>query len=136
MEVESLWTYAAYLIGKMGAVRKKDSYVDFLRAHVPLAEPGSDKIHGQCLQALAELHEDVRPLCHEWLSKPNETLRFYALESLRYVGDMSSLKLLESLQWHQDNTPFFEHARLEVYDDLYWRLAGGLSREVMTPLQN
>jgi hypothetical protein len=55
---------------------------------------------------------------------------------LRQVGDTQSLTILERLQWNQGNTALFERLRLEVYDDLYWRLAGGLSREVMAPMSN
>lgn len=136
MSTKCLWPYTAYLIGKLGAAYMTPDFHDFLRAHLKDDSPGTEGLRGRCLQSLAEVREDVRDVCYEWLKQKDDTLRYYALQGLRQVGDTQSLTILERLQWNQGNTALFERLRLEVYDDLYWRLAGGLSREVMAPMSN
>jgi hypothetical protein len=90
------------------------------------------------LLALAQLHETaVLDACHAWLKGSDGILCFYALEALRHIGDESSLAELESrcfpIQKDEDNR-LLERLRLDVYEDLYWRLAGGMAREVMLPV--
>jgi hypothetical protein len=130
-----LWEYTAYLMGKIGAAHLTDDFHGFLRKHLDDDSPGTEKLRGQCLQALAEAgDEEVLEHCYRWLDGNDPTLRYYALQGIRHVGDTQSLLKLEELQWDRFNSPFLERLRLDAYEDLYWRLAGGLSREVMAPM--
>ena len=79
--------------------------------------------------------------CHKWLDDRNSTLRYYALQAVRHIGTEESLALLTQSQGRAENeaattgTLSIERLRLEVYEDIYWRLAGGRSREIMIPIQ-
>jgi len=52
-----------------------------------------------------------------------------------------SLEALAELAWQTDaalagdSFVFLQQLRLEVYEEIYWRLAGGISREVMLPIE-
>lgn len=136
LEVRPLWQFAAYLIGKLGASYCRSGFPSFLwdRVNESEEDPG---VRGRSLQALAELGDPasaakIRDICDQWLETTDDQLRYYALQGLRHAGDKSTLAKLEGLQWKETNTPLFERLREEVYDELYWSLAGGLSSEVMT----
>ena len=80
-------------------------------------------------------------LCHKWLNDKNIfVFRYYSLQSLRHIGTEQTLALLTQAQWSAENDAAtsaslaIERLRLEVYEDIYWRLAGGRSREVMAPI--
>ena len=66
--------------------------------------------------------------------------RYYALQSLRHIGNEETLAILTQTQWRAEDDAAtsgslsLERLRLEVYEDIYWRLAGGRSREVMVPI--
>jgi hypothetical protein len=128
----------AYLIGKLGSARVDSSEYKFLHSHLAQGDPA---MRGRCLQSLAELRDtSILELCHKLLNDKNMILRYYALQSLRLIGTDQTLALLTQAQWSTENDPATsaslanERLRLEVYEDIYWRLAGGRSREVMEPI--
>ena len=74
----------AYLIGKLGSARVDSSEYKFLHSHLGSGDPA---MRGRCLQALAELRDmSILELCHKWLNDKNMILRYYSLQSLRYIG--------------------------------------------------
>ena len=89
------------------------------------------------MQALAELGEtSVLPLCHRWLTERPVASCFYVLQALRNIGNWQTLCLLEQKSWTAENTaPAYaiDALRVEVYESIYWRLVGGMSRETMAP---
>ena len=83
----------------------------------------------------------VLDLCHKWLNDSNTVLRYYALQAARHIGNDQTLALLTQTQWGAENDAItsgaisMERLRLEIYESIYWRLAGGRSRKVMVPIQ-
>lgn len=130
----------AYLIGKLGAARSESAECKFLKARL---DTGDFVLRGRCLQSLAELRDlSVLDRCHKWMNDKNLTLRYYALQAARNIGNDQTLMLLTETQWSAENDTAtngalsMERLRLEVYEEIYWRLAGGRSREVMVPIQH
>ena len=74
--------------------------------------------------------------CHKWM---NDRIDIAVLLSAisRNIGTEQTLMLLTQTQWTAENdaatngTLSIERLRLEVYEEIYWRLAGGRSREIM-----
>lgn len=123
----------AYLIGKVGASHVDSKECNFLREHL---ESDDAVLSGRCLQALAELRDTtILDKCHEWLNRKKLAFRYYALQSLRHIGTEKTLALLTEAQWWAENDAHgsfsIERVRQEVYEEIYWRLAGGRSLEVM-----
>jgi hypothetical protein len=138
MDREDRQPQIAYLIGKLGSARVDSSEYRFLHQHLA---SGDFALRGRCLQALAELRDTtILGTCHKWLNDRNFVFRYYSLQSLRHVGTEQTLALLTQAQWSGENDAAtsaslaIERLRLEVYEDIYWRLAGGRSREVMAPI--
>ncbi len=138
---EDLRPQLAYLMGKIGSSHLESAGCNFLREHLE-SESSDFALRGRCLQALAELRDtSVLDRCHKWLDDRNSTLRYYALQAVRHIGTEESLVLLTQSQGRAENeaattaTLSIERLRLEVYEDIYWRLAGGRSREIMIPIQ-
>jgi hypothetical protein len=138
LDREDLQNQLAYLIGKLGASRASAEEIKYLRDRLDTGDFG---LRGRCLQSLAELRDlSVLDRCHHWLINGNTVLRDYALQSVRHIGNEQTLALLTETQWSAaDDTVTsgalsFERLRLEVYEDIYWRLAGGRSREIMMPI--
>lgn len=124
----------AHMLGKLGQASQGSKEWNFLEQRVA----GRDgRLAGRCLQALAELSStSVIPICHQWLQEQAEHLPYFALQALREVGRWESLKLIERLRWDTSRMDtsrmlFLDSVRMEVYEAIYWRLAGGLSRETM-----
>lgn len=137
---EDLHHQIAYLLGKIGPSRVGPEEYQFLRDHLNDSDIG---MRGRCLQALAELRDlTVLDLCHKWLKEKNPVLRYYALEAVRYIGTDKTLSLLAAALWSAEDDAAtgaslsVERLRLEVYEEIYWRLAGGRSREIMVPIQH
>ena len=129
--------FVAHMIGKMGLAGEGSREWDFLRSNLTSSD---SKLAGRSLQALAELScADILPTCHAWLQQPAGHSAYFALQALRSVGTWDSLQLIETLRWNPaqlDNNriTFLDGIRMEVYEAIYWRLAGGLSRETMMPI--
>jgi hypothetical protein len=127
----------AHMIGKMGLATENSADWQFLWDH--LQDPNR-KLAGRCLQALGELLcVNALPVCHRWLQNPADGNPYFALQALRSIGTWESLELIEQLRWDAPQTDpnkrlFLDSVRMEVYEAIYWRLAGGLSREVMAPI--
>ncbi len=127
----------AYMIGKLGSALKNSEEQNFLREHLTSE---NKKLSGRCMQALGELLcSDVLPWCHDWLRREPPYNSYFALQAMRHIGDWESLQLIESLQWNAlrddpNKRLFLDSVRTEVYEAIYWRLAGGLAREVMDPI--
>ena len=57
-------------------------------------------------------------------------------------GTDKTLSLLAATLWSAEDDAAtgaslsIERLRLEVYEEIYWRLAGGRSREIMVPIQH
>jgi hypothetical protein len=127
----------AYLIGKLGEAKPGTAEWRFLHDGL---NAGSTRFRGRCLQSLAELRDtSILPACHACLNK-GETAYRYALQALRHVGNEHTLAILTQTQWRPEHADAgasslsLERLRLEVYEDIYWRLAGGRSREVMVAI--
>jgi hypothetical protein len=138
MDREDRRQQIAYLIGKLGSARVDSSEYRFLHQNLM---SGDFALRGRCLQSLAELRDmSILNLCHKWLNDKNIVFRYYSLQSLRHIGTEQTLSLLTQAQWSAENDAAtsaslaIERLRLEVYEDIYWRLAGGRSREVMEPI--
>jgi hypothetical protein len=132
---EDLKHQIAFLIGKIGSAHVDSAECKFLRENL---ESGDSVLRGRCLQSLAELRDtSVLPRCHKWLSDKNWTARYYALQAVRHIGTEETLALLSQSQGRTENEAAtsgslsIERLRLEVYEDIYWRLSGGKSREIM-----
>jgi hypothetical protein len=132
--------YIAYLIGKTGTAAAGSEERKFLFARLDAKD---ELLRGRCLRSLAELHDcaALEP-AHAWLNSPSQVLCYYALQALRLIGNKDSLGLIEKSFWTAYDTRggaapslLLEQLRLEAYDEIYWRLAGGLSREVMAPIR-
>ena len=100
-------------------------------------------MRGRCLQSLAELRDmSVLERCHKWMNDKNLTLRYYALQSARNIGNEQTLMLLTQTQWSAENNaqPMalcpWSVCGSKFMKRFYWRLAGGRSREVMVPIQH
>ncbi len=125
----------AHMIGRMGQAAEGSRECGFLWSHL---ESPNRKLAGRCLIALGELScADALPVCRSWLTSKPPNNSYFALQALRGVGEWKDLKLIERLQWNSlrddpNKRLFLDSVRTEVYDTIYWRLAGGLSREVMT----
>jgi hypothetical protein len=137
---EDLQREIAYLIGKLGTARSDSAECKFLKDRL---DTGDFVLRGRCLQSLAELRDtSVLDRCHKWMNDEDLTLRYYALQSARNIGNEQTLMLLTQTQWSAENDTAtngalsMERLRLEVYEEIYWRLAGGRSREVMVPIQH
>jgi hypothetical protein len=137
--------FGAYFIGKLGRsytgrlpAKEWDERRAFLWTSALESNSGQVHLKGQCLLTLAQLHEpDLLDVCHQWIRGDDGTLRYHALQAIRYIGDENSLCVLESLDFplaDSSDNRLLDRLRLEVYEDLYWRLAGGLAREVMIPV--
>jgi len=151
-ENPALHKHAAYLIGKLRVAEPGSDEARFLISCL-----GADKVRtrGAALKALAQLGVTTyRPHC-EWMAsdawdklakakdqpqdillpkKADEraTLRTYALESLRLIGDEGSIKALrDARNWRPDGSPAdrtgsqLMQLSYEVGEDIYWRLTGG-----------
>ena len=130
--------WVVYMIGRRGVPPTGQPEWDLL--HNSLLAVDDDGLRGRALMALAELgDESVLATAHEWLNDVSAKLCYYSLQTLRQIGDATSLRRLEDLRWQPGRQPigefcFLQQVRLEVYEDIYWRLAGGLSRELMKPI--
>jgi len=124
----------AHMIGRIGIAKKGSQEWDFLWSNL---ESPNRKLAGRCLQALGELLcVDALPVCRTWLLSKPANNAYFALQALRNIGEWKDLNLIEQLQWNalrddSNKQLFLDSVRTEVYDSIYWRLAGGLSREVM-----
>jgi hypothetical protein len=134
--------YGAYLLGKLGAshitVTRRELLRSWFNADItPQSKPDARKLAGRCLLALARVRDsDILDRCHSWLDGHDPILQYYGLQALPHVGNETSLAKLETLGFlHADSGDrVLEYLRLEAYDELYWRLSGGISREVMAPV--
>ncbi len=132
----------AYMIGKIGLATNGTPEWTFLERG--LGEGNEWALRGRCIHSLAELGDTSKlELCYEWLRNPSQKVQFYALQALRHIGDSTTLQLLEQMQLSVKFAPsrpadslYLEGLHVEVYEDIYWRLAGGLSRETMIPIQS
>jgi hypothetical protein len=141
----SLHAQAASMIGRLRVAVADSEEKRFLEACLTSPEPST---RGMALRALAQLGDtSCRDLSHwilleEWTkAKPRlgvvrkadrPGLRFYALESLRLLGDAESLDVLrkarKSEAW-QASTDLRQadltQLSYEVSEDVYWRVRGG-----------
>ena len=133
---EDRFEMLAYMIGKLGKAQNGSDEVTFLKLHLQGAD---EHLAGRCLQALAELGQtSYLPLCHEWLTERSPTCRFFILGALKNIGTWETLRRLEKGIWAADQpAPLQANAldamRAEVYESIYWRLVGGMSRETIAP---
>jgi hypothetical protein len=136
LEREDRHEVLAHMIGRMGLATEGSKEWDFIWKHL---ESPNRKLSGRCLQSLGELLcAEALPVCRAWLTSKPANNPYFALQALSRLGDWQDLELIEQLQWDAvRNDPnkrlFLDSVRTEVYDAIYWRLAGGLSREVMAP---
>ena len=124
-----------YLIGKSGPYEPNSAQWRVLQDHL---EGPDEYLAGRALFALSQLGDkSQRQRCYDWLDSTSFQHRYYALQSLRNIGDQTTLDEIAQLAWQSDAAAagnsflFLQQLRLEVYEEIYWRLAGGLSREVM-----
>ncbi|HLH03561.1 MAG TPA: CHAT domain-containing protein [Bryobacteraceae bacterium] len=124
----------AHMAGKLGKAAEGSPEWQFLQNNL---KQGEDRLAGRSLQALAELSaRDIIPTCHSWLDRQESHLAYFAMQALRLIGRHESLKKIEDLRWDPQRNDtsriiFLDSVRLEVYESIYWRLVGGLSRETM-----
>jgi hypothetical protein len=151
-ENPALHKHAAYLIGKLRVAEPGSEEARFLTSCLK-----SDKVRtrGAALKALAQLGVTTyRPHC-EWMAidawdtlakakdqsqdillpekaEERATLRTYALESLRLIGDEGSIKVLRDARNRRPDGRSADptggqltQLSYEVSEDIYWRLTGG-----------
>jgi hypothetical protein len=158
----ALHTHAAYIIGKLRIAERKSAEVAFL---VSCLKADAVKTRGVALKSLAQLGlTQYRRHC-EWiatdgwstLAKSKELpqdillpkkaderslLRGYALESLRLIGDESSITALRDARTGRpDGTAADLHGgylvqlSYEVSEDIYWRVTGGREGDFYDPAE-
>jgi hypothetical protein len=144
-QVPALHPQAVSMIGKLRVAAADTEEKRFL--DTCLMVPGGST-QGMALRALAQLGDtSCRDLSHHILSeewtkvKPRmgavrkadrPGLRFYALESLRLLGDVESLEVLRKARkldaWRSPAEPrqaALTQLSYEVSEDVYWRVRGG-----------
>lgn len=155
-ECSHLMSPCAYLIGKLGIAGEQSREAKFLRDCIA----GEDvRTQGMALRALAQLGiENYRHLCEliaseQWVEAestsnihmPTEkqsqtTLIFYAIESLRLIGNESSIEELRKIRLGRcrrlpkDHQPdYLIELNFEVSEDIYWRITKGMEGDSYGP---
>jgi HEAT repeat protein len=149
-----LSVFAAYMIGRLGLAQKDDPEWAFL---IRCLRCPDSRCQGTALVSLAMLgFEGIRELAESLATETGEAivqsarlgelmtgtqpdwtrLRFYALDSLRYIGNESSIEALRrgrlsATQPSQkdDRSRAFRALSFAVSEEIYWRLTKGLSGE-------
>jgi HEAT repeat protein len=153
LERPELAVFAAYLIGRLGLAQKGDAEWEFL---IRCLRCSDSRCQGTALVSLAMLgYEGIRELAEALATETGEAiarselgpgggeeqpdwtrLRFYALDSLRYVGNEQSIEALRRARLsalqpghRDDRSRQFRALSFAVTEEIYWRLTKGLSGE-------
>jgi hypothetical protein len=133
---EDRFPMLTHMIGKIGKAQSGSDEFAFLKTYL---QSSDEVLSGRCLQALAELGQSsYLPLCHRWLLERSPICRYYVLQALKNIGTWETLRILEIRSWVTDQPTSLQAGsldamRAEVYESIYWRLVGGMSRETIAP---
>lgn len=164
----------AYMIGRLAIASHDGPECEFLRRCLLDGDPyvasralrsyATILSHQRETPGLAQAVEEVRALCHDLVSdnlaaaakrgcinlvsgyspEGKWQLRYQAFESLRSIGDGSSLAVLRQIRTKCSTSGDKSRFRLglslsqlsfEIGEEIYWRLTGGLAGESYRPLK-
>ena len=168
-------SHVAYMIGKLGIAALDGEECRFLRQSLladnpslqgralrslaslhsvqrqkPGASPTLEELRGLCHELLLDDFATAaeRPFIHvaaDWPREKRASLRYQALESLRSIGDVTTIDVLRQVRRNYEapsdepGVSWFaasiNQLSFEIGEEIYWRLTGGLSGETFLPLQ-
>jgi HEAT repeat protein len=149
-----LTVFAAYAIGRLGVAQKGDPEWESL---IHCLRTGDSRLQGTAMVSLAMLgYDGIRPLAEALATETGEEiarsdrlsplgngepsdwtrLRFFALESLRYIGNEQSIEAIRKARLSadpeakkDDRSRALRTLSFAVTEEIYWRLTKGLSGE-------
>ena len=139
-----------YLIGRTGMAGEYPKLREYLDQCI---RTGGPAVQARAIRALGELKDPaVKPLCEaialeDWQKAQELGLKVAAspdpedlsrlsnasFESLRSVGDLTSVEALRKARQSPSMTITLRQLSFDVAEEIYWQVTGGLSRETFDP---
>jgi hypothetical protein len=139
-----------YLIGRTGMAGEYPKLREYLDQCI---RTGAPAVQARAIRALGELKDPgVKPLCEaialeDWQKAKELGLKVPAspdpedlsrlsnasFESLRSVGDLTSVEALRKARQSPSMTITLRQLSFDVAEEIYWQITGGLSRETFDP---